>query len=149
LAIRKAIPRRRRGQDNPRHGESGWYGDREGHSEASRRGWDNPHHGESGWYGDPEGHSETSRRGWKDVLHLLAIVMTMSIAAVHEMTMRIGAAGTSAASATKMGASYAKADDRAVVMKMTMMIGVHPWTRPRRLVGRSRGPFRGRPSRLE
>jgi hypothetical protein len=55
----------RRGWDDPRHGESGWYGDREGHSEASRRGWDNPRHGESGWYGDPEGHSEASRRGWE------------------------------------------------------------------------------------
>jgi len=55
----------RRGWDNPRHGESGWYGDSEGHSEASRRGWDNPRHGESGWYGDPEGHSEASRRGWE------------------------------------------------------------------------------------
>jgi hypothetical protein len=55
----------RRGWDNPRHGESGWYGDSEGHSEASRRGWDNPRHGESGWYGDPEGHSEASHRGWE------------------------------------------------------------------------------------
>jgi hypothetical protein len=44
---------------------SGWYGDSEGHSEASRRGWDNPRHGESGWYGDSEGHSEASRRGWE------------------------------------------------------------------------------------
>jgi hemerythrin HHE cation binding domain-containing protein len=56
----------RRGWDDPRHGESGWYGDSEGHSEASRRGWDNPRHGESGWYGDPEGHSEASRRGWDE-----------------------------------------------------------------------------------
>ena len=54
----------RRGWDNPQHGESGWYGDSEGHSQASRRGWDNPRHGESGWYGDPQGHSEASRRGW-------------------------------------------------------------------------------------
>ena len=55
----------RRGWDNPQHGESGWYGDSEGHSQASRRGWDNPRHGESGWYGDPEGHSEAARRGWE------------------------------------------------------------------------------------
>ena len=55
----------RRGWDNPQHGESGWYGDSEGHSQASRRGWDNPRHGESGWYGDPQGHSEASRRGWE------------------------------------------------------------------------------------
>jgi hypothetical protein len=42
---------------------SGWYGDSEGHSEASRRGWDSPRHGESGWSGDPERHSDASRRG--------------------------------------------------------------------------------------
>jgi hypothetical protein len=59
----------RRGWDNPRHGESGWYGDSEGHSGASRRGWDNPRHGESGWYGDSEGHSEASRRGWDNPRH--------------------------------------------------------------------------------
>lgn len=56
----------RRGWDNPDHGRSGWYGDSEGHSQASRRGWENPDHGRSGWYGDPEGHSEASRRGWED-----------------------------------------------------------------------------------
>jgi hypothetical protein len=55
----------RRGWESGSHGESGWYGDPEGHSEASRRGWENPRHGESGWYGDPEGHSEASRRGWE------------------------------------------------------------------------------------
>ena len=55
----------RRGWESGSHGDSGWYGDREGHSEASRRGWENPNHGESGWYGDPEGHSEASRRGWE------------------------------------------------------------------------------------
>jgi len=55
----------RRGWDNPDHGPSGWYGDPRGHAEASRRGWDNPDHGRSGWYGDPEGHSEASRRGWE------------------------------------------------------------------------------------
>lgn len=56
----------RRGWDDPDHGPSGWYGDSEGHREASRRGWDNPDHGPSGWFGDPEGHSEASRRGWDD-----------------------------------------------------------------------------------
>jgi hypothetical protein len=55
----------RRGWQRPGHGESGWFGDSEGHSEASRRGWQNSDHGESGWYGDPEGHSEASRRGWE------------------------------------------------------------------------------------
>jgi hypothetical protein len=44
----------------------GWFGDPEGHSEASRRGWDNPDHGDSGWYGDSQGHSEASRRGWEE-----------------------------------------------------------------------------------
>jgi hypothetical protein len=42
---------------------SGWYGDPEGHSEASRRGWERSGHGESGWHGDPEGHSRAARRG--------------------------------------------------------------------------------------
>lgn len=45
--------------------QGGWFGDSEGHSEASRRGWQNSDHGESGWYGDSEGHSEASRRGWE------------------------------------------------------------------------------------
>jgi hypothetical protein len=56
----------RRGWERPEHGESGWYGDREGHSEASRRGWRSGRHGESGWYGDREGHSEAARRGWEE-----------------------------------------------------------------------------------
>lgn len=78
-------------------GQGGWFGDHEGHSEASRRGWeyrrgqdergtygrsssrygdddrrysrhrDDDHsrdHGQGGWFGDYEGHSEASRRGW-------------------------------------------------------------------------------------
>ena len=77
----------------------GWYGDSEGHSEASRRGWEDREGGSSrgrgassgrgssryeddddyrgrsssgsgrghgGWFGDSEGHSEASRRGWED-----------------------------------------------------------------------------------
>ncbi len=56
----------RRGWQNSDHGDSGWYGDSRGHSEASRRGWQNSDHGDSGWYGDPEGHSEASRRGWRN-----------------------------------------------------------------------------------
>ena len=59
----------RRGWERSDHGESGWYGDREGHSEASRRGWENPDHGRSGWFGDREGHSEASRRGWESSDH--------------------------------------------------------------------------------
>ena len=55
----------RRGWQRSDHGESGWLGDREGHSEASRRGWRSPDHGDSGWFGDREGHSEASRRGWQ------------------------------------------------------------------------------------
>ncbi len=54
----------RRGWSRSDHEGSGWYGDPEGHSEASRRGWDSPRHGPSGWYGDRRGHSEASRRGW-------------------------------------------------------------------------------------
>jgi len=49
-----------------RRGHDGWFGDPEGHSEASRRGWDDPDHCRSGWCGDPEGHSEASRRGWEE-----------------------------------------------------------------------------------
>lgn len=59
----------RRGWENPDHGESGWFGDREGHSEASRRGWRNPDHGESGWFGDSEGHSRAAQRGWDNPNH--------------------------------------------------------------------------------
>jgi hypothetical protein len=55
----------RRGWQHSDHGDSGWYGDAEGHSEASRRGWQHSDHGDSGWHGDPEGHSEASRRGWE------------------------------------------------------------------------------------
>ena len=59
----------RRGWENPDHGDSGWFGDREGHSQASRRGWQNPDHGDSGWFGDREGHSQASRRGWDNPNH--------------------------------------------------------------------------------
>jgi hypothetical protein len=59
----------RRGWRNPDHRESGWFGDSEGHSQASRRGWQNPDHGESGWFGDSEGHSQASRRGWQNPDH--------------------------------------------------------------------------------
>lgn len=83
---------RDRGDDRGR-GHGGWFGDSEGHSEASRRGWDDRRdddrryatrsrdddrsygrrdydddrgRGHGGWYGDSEGHSEASRRGWDD-----------------------------------------------------------------------------------
>ena len=54
-----------RGGGSEGRGHGGWFGDSEGHSEASRRGWESGSHGESGWYGDSEGHSEASRRGWE------------------------------------------------------------------------------------
>jgi len=59
----------RRGWEDSDHGRSGWYGDSEGHSEASRRGWEDSDHGRSGWHGDREGHSEASRRGWENSDH--------------------------------------------------------------------------------
>jgi hemerythrin superfamily protein len=66
----------------------GWFGDSEGHSEASREGWESRGssrggyssrsrddddddrrssrgRGQGGWFGDPEGHSEASREGWE------------------------------------------------------------------------------------
>ena len=55
----------RRGWERSNHEGSGWYGDRRGHSEASRRGWERSDHEGSGWYGDRRGHSEASRRGWE------------------------------------------------------------------------------------
>ena len=88
--------RSRRDDDDDRRGSrshGGWYGDAEGHSEASRRGWEERggsryrddddddrrysrsrtsdddrrgSRGHGGWYGDPEGHSEASRRGWEE-----------------------------------------------------------------------------------
>jgi hypothetical protein len=67
-------------------GHGGWFGDPEGHSEASRRGWEEreggsryssrsrdddddrrysrSRGGHGGWFGDREGHSEASREGW-------------------------------------------------------------------------------------
>jgi len=56
----------RRGWENSDHEGSGWYGDPRGHSQASRRGWENSDHEGSGWYGDPRGHSQASHRGWDD-----------------------------------------------------------------------------------
>ena len=56
----------RHGWERSDHGDSGWFGDSRGHSEASRRGWQRSDHGDSGWYGDPEGHSEAARRGWEE-----------------------------------------------------------------------------------
>jgi len=52
------------------HNQGGWFGDPQGHSQASRMGWDERRRegsdrGESGWFGDSEGHSEASRRGWE------------------------------------------------------------------------------------
>jgi len=70
---------------------SGWYGDPEGHAQASREGWAHrrgdrydryddederyaSRHGRGGsrydedgrgWYGDEEGHAQASRRGWQ------------------------------------------------------------------------------------
>lgn len=55
----------RRGWRSGEHGESGWFGDPEGHSEASHRAWREGEHGDSGWFGDPRGHSEAARRGWE------------------------------------------------------------------------------------
>ena len=76
-------------------GHGGWYGDPEGHAEASRQGWEHRGGGRSrydddergsarsryrddddgrsgrggrghgGWFGDSEGHSEAARRGWE------------------------------------------------------------------------------------
>lgn len=72
---------------------SGWYGDPEGHSQASREGWDERYsgrqsrsrydddddyrrssssrggRGQGGWFGDPEGHSQASREGWRHSSH--------------------------------------------------------------------------------
>ena len=55
-----------RGSDRSGRGHGGWFGDSQGHSEASRRGWENSDYEGSGWYGDPRGHSEASRKGWDD-----------------------------------------------------------------------------------
>ena len=43
LAIAKVIPRPHVVWQRSDHGESGWYGDSEGHSKAARRGWDEGH----------------------------------------------------------------------------------------------------------
>jgi hemerythrin superfamily protein len=75
-------------------GQGGWFGDSEGHSQASREGWDNRGRGGGsrsssrydddddrrggnrgggggsssegrGWFGDPRGHAEAAREGWE------------------------------------------------------------------------------------
>jgi hypothetical protein len=77
---------RRSSRDGGR-GQGGWFGDPEGHSEASRQGWEERGgysryrgqdddddrrssrgggRGQGGWFGDPEGHSEASQRGWDE-----------------------------------------------------------------------------------
>lgn len=82
-------------EDDRGRGRGGWFGDPEGHAEASRRGWDERDddrgrsmrsrgddddrryrsrgrddddrgRGRGGWFGDSEGHSEASRRGWEE-----------------------------------------------------------------------------------
>jgi hypothetical protein len=61
---------RGRGGSGRDQGRGGWFGDPQGHSQASRMGWDERRRegsdrGESGWFGDPRGHSDASRRGWE------------------------------------------------------------------------------------
>jgi hemerythrin superfamily protein len=69
-------------------GHGGWFGDPEGHSQASREGWEDRGssrssrgryedddddrrssrgggRGHGGWFGDPQGHSEAAREGWR------------------------------------------------------------------------------------
>lgn len=76
----------RRGNGGGR-GHGGWFGDPQGHSEASREGWEDRRGGGSmsrssryedddrrgggrgegrGWYGDSRGHSEAAREGWEE-----------------------------------------------------------------------------------
>ena len=71
-------------------GHGGWYGDSQGHSQASREGWEDRGNmrsrdyddddrgsrsrqgggrGHGGWFGDSEGHSEASREGWRHSDH--------------------------------------------------------------------------------
>lgn len=73
-------------------GHGGWFGDSEGHSQASREGWDERGssrssrsryddddyerrgssgggRGHGGWFGDSEGHSQASREGWRHSGH--------------------------------------------------------------------------------
>ena len=69
-------------------GRGGWYGDPEGHAEASRLGWEERRgesrsyrgrdddderrygrsrdRGQGGWFGDPRGHAEAAREGWEE-----------------------------------------------------------------------------------
>jgi len=90
----------RRSSSSRGRGHGGWFGDSEGHSEASQRGWEerggsrssrrsdddyddrrrsargrddddddrreSRGRGHGGWFGDPEGHSEASQRGWEE-----------------------------------------------------------------------------------
>jgi hypothetical protein len=82
----------RRSMRGGHQGERGWFGDPQGHSEASRLGWEHRQsrsryedddddrrsrsssrgrgssrsQGHGGWFGDSEGHSEAARRGWEN-----------------------------------------------------------------------------------
>lgn len=85
-----------RGRSSSGRGHGGWFGDSEGHSEASRRGWEDRSGGNNrgrgassasrsrssrddddddrggrgrshgGWFGDSRGHAEAARRGWEN-----------------------------------------------------------------------------------
>jgi hypothetical protein len=85
----------RGGRGGGGRGQGGWFGDPQGHSEASRRGSEERDNGgrsyrseersyrsrddddydrggrgggrgQGGWFGDPEGHAEAARRGWDE-----------------------------------------------------------------------------------
>jgi len=87
----RSYGRSERGGGGGGRGQGGWFGDSEGHSEASRQGWDERGgsrysrgggrgedeerggsrgggggRGQGGWFGDQEGHSEASRQGWEE-----------------------------------------------------------------------------------
>jgi hemerythrin superfamily protein len=87
----------RGGRSSGGRGQGGWFGDSEGHSQASREGWEgrggssrslsrggsssrgreydddddrggrsSGGRGQGGWFGDSEGHSQASREGWEN-----------------------------------------------------------------------------------
>lgn len=78
----------RGGRESRDHGQSGWFGDSEGHARAARQRWEEDdrggprnrgrnnddddrsgrgrERGHGGWFGDSEGHAKAAHRGWED-----------------------------------------------------------------------------------
>jgi len=62
--MKQAEGERQSYRDEDEHRGS-WRGGGRSYEQRSREDKHDERHGQSGWFGDPEGHSEASRRGWE------------------------------------------------------------------------------------